>query len=153
MAELVGPGSPVGRVREDGRLGGRDPAEHRRGNPAVDRHLVGGEVTGEDLAVGGQPGQPQSTHFQTSQTQALPIESAPPVVPGLQPMPASEPPPTTIRRGNETIELRRLTPEEKAVRRIRRTIITIGAGTAVLFAIVVAVKQIEQMKKSGKQRR
>jgi hypothetical protein len=49
----------------------------------------------------------------------------------------SEPPPQTIRHGGQEIELRRLTPEEKAVRRVRRNIITIGAGTAILFAIVL----------------
>jgi hypothetical protein len=45
--------------------------------------------------------------------------------------------PRTIGHGSERIELRRLTPEEKAARRARRNLITLGLGTLFLFAIVL----------------
>lgn len=69
--------------------------------------------------------------------QAVPQRSAATMPLERQRFDTSEPPPQTIRHGGQEIELRRLTPEEKAVRRVRRNIITIGAGTAILFAIVL----------------
>ena len=45
--------------------------------------------------------------------------------------------PKTIGYGSERIALRRLTPEEKAARRARRNLITLGLGTLFLFAIVL----------------
>ena len=80
---------------------------------------------------------PQPAPPRDAAVQPAPPQAGRPVTPDPQPIDTSEPPPQTIRRGGESIELRRLTPEEKAVRRIRRTIITIGAGTAILFAIVL----------------
>lgn len=46
--------------------------------------------------------------------------------------------PKTIVHGDEEIEVRRLTPEEKAQRRFRRNLILGCICLAILFAVVVA---------------
>lgn len=66
-----------------------------------------------------------------------PAPAEPDIPQELQLFDTSGPPPQTISHGGQVIELRRLTPEEKAARRTRRTIVTIGTGTAILFAIVL----------------
>jgi len=66
----------------------------------------------------------------------------------LQPFDTSGPPPQSIRHRGRVIELRRLTPEERAARRARRTIVTIGGGTAILLAIVLLATR-----RSGRQKR
>lgn len=85
---------------------------------------------------------PEPAPRQPVSTQAVPQQAAAQRPAASMPLErqlfdTSEPPPETIRHGGQEIELRRLTPEEKAVRRVRRNIITIGAGTAILFAIVL----------------
>jgi hypothetical protein len=63
-------------------------------------------------------------------------ESYEPVAPGPRGELEFQEPVTTLTSGDELIELRRLTPEEKAARRARRNLIMLLTGVSILMTIV-----------------
>lgn len=66
----------------------------------------------------------------------LPVTGGPPLQPRAAELVFSEPV-RTIRHGNTVIELRRLSPEERRARRIRRNILMIVIGVSILLAVYV----------------
>lgn len=69
-------------------------------------------------------------------TEQLPVTGGPPLQPRAAELVFSEPV-RTIRHGNTVIELRRLSPEERRARRIRRNILMIVIGVSILLAVYV----------------
>ena len=70
------------------------------------------------------------------QPPAVPPVAASPEPPGEL---AFREPVMTVTSGDRVIELRRLTPEEKAARRARRNLIMLLTGVSILLAIVVVL--------------
>lgn len=66
----------------------------------------------------------------------LPVAGAPPLDPKASELVFSEPV-RTIRSGNAVIEIRRLTPEERHARRVRRNILMIVIGFSILLMVVI----------------
>lgn len=70
-------------------------------------------------------------------TWQLPLESEEPASPAPPRELEFHEPVTTLDCGDRVIELRRLTPEEKAARRARRNLIMLLAGVSILMTIVL----------------
>jgi hypothetical protein len=66
----------------------------------------------------------------------LPVVGGTPLSPTAAELAFSEPV-LTIRQGNEVIEIRRLTPEERRARRSRRNLLMIVVGVSILLATYV----------------
>jgi hypothetical protein len=93
------------------------------------------------------PARPKKIHRETT-SEPLPPK---PVIPPASEDPFAEPPTSpapvaelqfqepvrTVGSGDQVITLRRLTPEEKAVRRARRNLIMMLIGVSILMAIVL----------------
>ena len=66
----------------------------------------------------------------------VPAVGGPPLAPGPDELAFREPV-RTVRVGGEVVELRRLSPEERRARRIRRNLLLIVVGVSIMLAIVV----------------
>jgi hypothetical protein len=95
-----------------------------------------------------QPARPRHHHRQATQNATPPKPAGPPAIEKT----FNEPPPQapvkelqfqdpvrTVGSGDQVIALRRLTPEEKAVRRARRNLIMMLTGVSILMAIVFSL--------------
>jgi len=95
-----------------------------------------------------QPARPRHHHRQATQNAPPPKPAGPPATEKT----FDEPPPQapvkelqfqdpvrTVGSGDQVIALRRLTPEEKAVRRARRNLIMMLTGVSILMAIVFSL--------------
>jgi len=95
-----------------------------------------------------QPARPRQHHRQATQNAPPPKPAGPPATEKT----FDEPPPQapvkelqfqdpvrTVGSGDQVIALRRLTPEEKAVRRARRNLIMMLTGVSILMAIVFSL--------------
>lgn len=94
-----------------------------------------GVVEVDEAAVEAPPPQEPAPQPVTAAEQ-LPVAGGPPLQPRAAELVFSEPV-RTIRHGNTVIELRRLSPEERRARRIRRNILMIVIGVSILLAVYV----------------
>lgn len=133
---------PTDERAADEPAGATDPAAPRDAEPP----WAAGERAGEsdlrpdglpppcDATVGpcDEPSEPGSAPAEP----AFPTAFGSPLTPSREDLAFSEPVRTVQRRGR-VIEIRRLTPEERRFRRLRRNVMMIVVGVSILLAVVV----------------